>query len=74
MQEYLNKADQWGEPIAFDAQGRPTVFYQRVGPNHDGDHGDGPITDGELIDVFWAPEDPFDTMRQPEGGQRFQQP
>ncbi|HEX6100803.1 MAG TPA: hypothetical protein VF432_31085 [Thermoanaerobaculia bacterium] len=73
MREYLNKADQWGDPIAFDAEGRPTVFYQRVGTNHDGDHGDKPITEGELIDVFWAPEDPFEGMPQPGTGQRFQQ-
>lgn len=74
MVEYLNKAEQWGTPIAFDPQGRPTVFYQRIAPNHDGDHEDGPIMDGELIDVFWAPVDPFDVAPASEGGQRFQNP
>lgn len=48
--EFMAKADQWGEPIAFDAEGRPTTFFLRTGPNHN---------DGELIDVFWAPFDPF---------------
>jgi hypothetical protein len=54
--EFMAKADQWGEPIAFDAEGRPTTFFLRTGPNHGGeDHGNG-----EIIDVFWAPYDPFD--------------
>ena len=58
VEEFLAKAEQWGTPIAFDPEGRPTVFYQKVGPNHDGDD-HGPIITGNLIDVFWAPEDPF---------------
>jgi hypothetical protein len=56
LQEFVNKADQWGEPIAFDPEGRPTTFFLRVGPNHN---------DGELIDVFWAPEDPFEGDHRP---------
>ena len=56
--EILNKADQWGEPIAFDEQGRPTTFFLKTGPNHGGSHGE--ITDGELMDIFWAPVDPFE--------------
>ena len=68
LQEYLNKADQWGEPIAFDPQGRPTTFFLRMGPDHAGEHGPAPT--GELIDVFWAPIDPFDTERRPIGGRQ----
>jgi hypothetical protein len=59
VEEFLAKADQWGEPIAFDPEGRPTVFFRQVAPNHEGPHPDEPMIDGELIDVFWAPEDPF---------------
>ena len=73
IEEFMAKAEQWGEPIAFDPEGRPTVFFRRLAPNHDGDHhDDGPIMDGELIDVFWAPVDPFDSPTQRTGG-RFQQ-
>ncbi|HET8774643.1 MAG TPA: hypothetical protein VFP80_12645 [Thermoanaerobaculia bacterium] len=67
VQEFLNKAEQWGEPIAFDPQGRPTVFYQRTAPRIAPNH------DGELIDVFWAPEDPFALAPEPGDGQRFNQ-
>ena len=79
MVEYMNKAEQWGEPIAFDPQGRPTLFFKRlapsVGTNHDGHHDDEPIMDGELIDVFWAPVDPFETgAHDTNGGQLFQNP
>ena len=73
MVESMNKAEQWGEPIAFDPQGRPTTFFLRTGPNHDGPHPGKPIMDGELLDVFWAPFDPFATEPQPNGGQRYQQ-
>ena len=54
IQEFMAKADQWGEPIAFDQEGRPTTFFLRTGPNHGGE-----MHDGEIIDVFWAPFDPF---------------
>jgi hypothetical protein len=53
VEEYMNKAEQWGEPIAFDPQGRPTTFFLKTGTTHNGDH--GPVIDGEIIDVFWAP-------------------
>jgi len=67
LMEYLNKADQWGEPIAFDQEGRPTTFFLRLGTNHDGDH--GPTIDGEVTDIFWAPFDPFeDDERRPNNG------
>jgi hypothetical protein len=56
VEEFLNKAEQWGTPIAFDPEGRPTTFFLKTGPNH-GDH-EG-VT-GEVIDVFWAPVDPFE--------------
>ena len=68
MVEILNKADQWGEPIAWDEQGRPTTFFLKTGPNHGGSHGE--ITDGEIKDVFWAPVDPF--AREVEKGGRRQ--
>ncbi len=48
IEEYMAKADQWGDPIEFDAQGRPTVFRSNHGDGHE-----------SLIDVFWAPVDPF---------------
>ncbi|HVG23693.1 MAG TPA: hypothetical protein VND45_06020 [Thermoanaerobaculia bacterium] len=56
VEEFLNKADQWGEPIAFDADGRPTTFFLKTGTNHGTD---GEVIDGNIIDVFWAPIDPF---------------
>lgn len=59
MVEILAQADQWGIPVSYDGLGRPDVFFRPVGPNH-GDHGDKPITDGELIAVFWILEDPFE--------------
>ena len=62
--EILNKAGQWGEPIAFDADGRPTTFFLKTGPNHGEHH------DGELIDVFWAPVDPFENDGVDNGGRR----
>lgn len=46
--EYMNKADQWGTPVEFDDQGRPTLFVLETG--HD---------EAELTHVFWAPVDPF---------------
>ncbi len=46
--EYMNKADQWGTPVEFDDQGRPTLFVLETGPD-----------EAELTHVFWAPEDPF---------------
>jgi hypothetical protein len=58
VEEFMNKAEQWGEPIAFDAEGRPTTFFLKTGPNHGGDHG----IDGEVTDIFWAPVDPFEGM------------
>jgi hypothetical protein len=64
MEEIMSKADQWGTPIAFDSEGRPSIFYRPVAPNHGGAH-DEPITEGELTHVFWAPVDPFD---RPEDG------
>ena len=64
--EILSKAGQWGEPIAFDEQGRPTTFFLKTGPNHGGPE----ITDGEIIDVFWVPVDPFE--REVEKGDRHQ--
>ena len=62
VEEFLAKADQWGEPIAFDGEGRPTVFFRRsISADHDGHHpGEAPMMNGELIDVFWAPDDPFE--------------
>lgn len=51
VEEFLNKADQWGEPISFDGNGRPNVFRLKMGADH-GDH-------ESLTHVFWAPFDPF---------------
>lgn len=65
--EILNKAGQWGEPIAFDEQGRPTTFFLKTGTNHK--EGEA-IEEGELIDVFWAPVDPFENDGVDKGGRR----
>ena len=62
VEEFLNKADQWGTPIAFDPEGRPTLFMLKVAPTHE-NHG----ADTELIDVFWAPVDPFEGMVEGPG-------
>ena len=65
VEEYMAGADQWGTPIAFDAEGRPSVFFLRVAPEHGGHHG---REEARLTHVFWAPVDPFaDT---PEAGGR----
>lgn len=66
VEEIMAKADQWGIPIAFDAQGRPNVFWRPVGPSHDLPNGPGKIMNGELIDVFWAPVDPFENAGELE--------
>ena len=57
IDEIMNKAGQWGEPIAFDAHGRPTTFFLKTAPTHKGEHG---VIDGEITDIFWAPVDPFE--------------
>ena len=54
IEEFMNKAEQWGEPVAFDMEGRPTTFIRKTAPNHPGEaHG------MEVTDIFWAPVDPF---------------
>ena len=52
--EIMTDAGQWGTPIRFDAQGRPSVFAMPVGVNHETGE-----MDMEITHVFWAPEDPF---------------
>lgn len=58
--EILAGADQWGTPIRFDPQGRPTVFVMPVGVNHSGE------IDFDLTHVLWAPVDPFTDMPERE--------
>jgi len=59
IEEFLNKAEQWGEPIAFDEDGRPTTFIRKTAPSH------GSEEQGlEVTDVFWAPVDPFDVDQE----------
>lgn len=59
VEEYMNKAGQWGEPVAFDAAGRPTLFRARHGEHDSWTH------------VFWAPVDPFEDAGEARGpGQR----
>ena len=61
IEELLNKAEQWGEPIAFDPEGRPTTFVRKTAPQHGSEeHG------LEITDIFWAPEDPFDDVNRVE--------
>jgi hypothetical protein len=67
IEEFMNKADQWGEPIAFDMEGRPTTFMLKVAPNHGGVPAG---IDTEIIDVFWAPFDPFNDEGGREGMDR----
>jgi hypothetical protein len=67
IEEYMNKAEQWGEPIAFDAEGRPTTFFLKTGTTHNGEH--GPTIDGEVTDIFWAPF-PIDEEGHGEKGVR----
>jgi hypothetical protein len=55
VEEFMNKAEQWGEPVAFDPEGRPTTFIRKIAPEH-GKEGH------EVTDIFWAPEDPFEGM------------
>lgn len=58
--EILNDAGQWGAPIRYDNQGRPTTFKLPVGVNHAGEH------EYWITHVTWAPEDPFHNMADPE--------
>jgi hypothetical protein len=70
VEEYMADAGQWGTPIAFDPQGRPTVFFQKASPNHGGNHHPA---DGDYVDIFWAPEpidDEGDRPNGPAGGTR----
>lgn len=65
IEEFMNKADQWGEPVAFDMEGRPTTFIRKTAPNHGGEvHGT------EITDIFWAPVDPFEEGRGIDRGAR----
>ena len=67
FEEYMNRVEQYGTPIGFDADGRPTLFYlaiPNVGANHGGEH-HGP--DAIITDIFWAPEDPFANDRHVGG-------
>ncbi len=51
----LADAGQWGAPVRWDSKGRPTVFHMpRPG---EGEHA------FDLVHVFWAPVDPFETER-----------
>jgi len=54
IEEIMIKAEQFGTPVAFDGEGRPTTFYMKTGTNHEG-HDDGFMTH-----IFWAPVDPFE--------------
>jgi hypothetical protein len=51
VEEFLNKAEQWGAPVRFDAHGRPNVFVLELGANHAGQ------SERILTHVFWAPVD-----------------
>ncbi len=62
MGEIIADAGQWGAPIRFDSEGRPTVFMLRYGTNH----GD----DAELTHVFWAPIDPFRDFDPGDAGRK----
>jgi hypothetical protein len=57
--ELMADADQWGTPIEFDNEGRPTVFMMPTGVAQDGS------LEFNLTHVFWAPEDPFEGDRLP---------
>ena len=47
-EEILARAGQWGTPLRFDAEGRPTVFLLILGDER------------QLTHVLWAPLDPFE--------------
>ncbi|HVE72010.1 MAG TPA: hypothetical protein VNI54_11635 [Thermoanaerobaculia bacterium] len=65
IDEYMNKADQWGEPVAFDEEGRPTTFIKKIAPFHKGEvHGT------EVTDIFWAPVDIDEDAPVDKGGRR----
>ena len=70
FEEVMASAEQWGTPIRFDAEGRPTVFFLKTGGNHGGGHGEETMTDGEITHVFWAPVDPFADSNETNGGNR----
>jgi hypothetical protein len=60
--EILNNApEEWGTAVRFDANGKPNMFVKIV-PNHEGEH-----FGLEIIDVFWAPEDPFEGQETGRG-------
>ena len=66
VEEYMADADQWGTPVAFDADGRPSVFFLRVAPDHNGIKHDKETA--RLTHVFWAPVDPFNDTANPGTG------
>ena len=57
IEEIMAEAGQWGTPIRFNNEGRPTVFLMPVGVDHAGENM------FELTHVLWAPENPFKNER-----------
>lgn len=64
FEEVMADADQWGTPIHFNEAGMPTVFFLKTGVNHEGH------AMGNLMHVFWAPENPFADSDESNGGNR----
>jgi hypothetical protein len=65
-EEIVFDAGQWGTPIRFDAQGRPTVFMLTIGTNQAGH-------EKQLTHVLWAPIEPdWDDRREFDFGDRDQ--
>jgi len=65
--EILADAGQWGTPVRYDAQGRPTVFVMPLGVNHEGE------LEADITHVTWAPIDPFEgDSRKPERPEPWQ--
>ena len=62
LEEVMAQAGQWGTPVAFNDEGMPVVFFLKTGTNHEGHD------EGNLLHVFWAPEDPFANTRGPGNG------
>lgn len=53
-----NSPEEWGVPVRFDGNGKPSLFVKVIAPDHGDEH-----FGLELVDVLWAPEDPFENKR-----------
>lgn len=65
IDEIVADAGQWGAPIKFSKEGRPTVFMRVIAPTHEDEpHG------AEITHVLWAPYQPEELTREDDQERR----